>query len=247
MPVILQVCLQSRDRGILAIAFPQTRVLRGPPFPMFLAEHRVVVLSDEQPFRHYADREIIQVTHHAKLVLDSRRGFLKFLRECCGVKITPFQRETFLDEEETDDEQFWREAKLARVNRRIWGIPETSPTDSDPRPTIKDMFETLFEDYGETYRRYRQSRVHHQVAMYSLMTMMERSRKPEGLQRTSRRYREMLVKNRKYRRRYLVALKEYTDNPERENKHISEDNAFLTFLFDCSTDEHLRDRYDVFA
>ena len=214
---------------------------------MFLAEHRVVVLSDEQPFRHYADREIIQVTRRAKLVLDSRRGFLRFLRECCGVKITPFQCETLLDEESTDDEKFWREAKLARVNRRVWSIPEAGSAESDPRPTIKDIFETLFEEYGETYRRYRQSEVHHQVAMYSLMTMMERTRKPEGLQNTGRRYRDMLVKNRKYRRRYLVALKEYTDNLEREKAHISEDSAFLTFLFDCSTDEHLRDRYDVFG
>ena len=214
---------------------------------MFLADRRVIVVSDDQPFRHYTDREVIQVTRYAKLVLDSRVGFLKFLRECCGIKITPFQREILLDEEKMDDDHFWREAKLARVNRRIFGIPEVAPAGSEQRTTALDMFESLFDDYGETYRRYRQSGLHHQVALYSLMSMMQRTRKPEGLQQTSRRYRDMLVKNRNYRRRYLVALKEYTDNPERKNAHISEDSAFLTFLFDCSTDEHLRDRYEVFG
>src|SRR3954468_15343189 len=106
MAVISSYGIGGNDVGILAVAFPQVRVLRGPNFPPFIADKKLIVLSDEAPFTKYPDKDIIQITANAKIRLDTRHGFLKFLASS-GVRATNEQVERLL---EMPDGDFWSEA-----------------------------------------------------------------------------------------------------------------------------------------
>ena len=79
MPLIATYGLKGKDAGILAIAFPNVRVLRDPHFPPFIPDKRIIVVSDEDPFTKYPDKEIIQIRRDATIQLDTREGFLRFL------------------------------------------------------------------------------------------------------------------------------------------------------------------------
>ena len=78
MPIIAQYSFRGEDLGLLAIAFPQVRVVRPPYYP-FLADGRIIVVDEQDPFQPYPEKQIIQIISTGNIQLDSKEGFLRFL------------------------------------------------------------------------------------------------------------------------------------------------------------------------
>ena len=242
MPVIARFRVSPENIGLLAVALPQVRLLRRP-FPAFLGAKRVIVVCDDDPFTRYPETEVIQLTSRAPFELDSRSGFLAFMKKNRGVTVTKYQEDRMLFE--LDDADFWRIAKLALYLKSVPELPlERVPGEA----TVLDVFETLFEDFGETYRRYRNSRTPAPVLFSSLLTMMNKTIDVDQRGGIKPYYRRILKKNQKYLRRYRIAFLRHRDflslRMDSDRRAIR-DMDMVDFLGDCSDPETDEDtQYD---
>jgi hypothetical protein len=231
MPVIAQYRFGGSDLGLLAIAFPQVRVVRPPYYP-FLADGRIIVADEQDPFRPYPEKQIIQIISTAEIQLDSKEGFLRFLASR-GLDATEDQLQQLWD---MDGEWFWCQAKYACALNSLANIPKVYPPCE--YSTVLDLFECLFENFGAVYRHYERLRPRPNNAQLvsALMTMMVKTEAPEKVS-GSWRYRKILQKNRQYRRHFQRAVLQYIENELPLNSTMT-DLHFLAFASECS--EHTR-------
>src|ERR1700730_1146583 len=194
MAVIATYSIAGNDAGILAVAFPQVRVLRGPHFPPFIADKKLIVFSDEDPFTKYPDKDIIQVTTSATTPLDTRHGFLKFLAST-GVKASNEQVERLLEMPEGD---FWNEAKLATLFKRFPTVSHTNAVQQ--KGALYRLYDALFEDFAPVYKEYNllKSSMTQDQILSGLMTMTQKAERVNRIGGISFKYRQMLRRNRRF-------------------------------------------------
>lgn len=232
MPIIDKYRLEGKDPGILAIAFPGVRLLRGPHFPPFVPGHRLIVISDLDPFPFYADREVIQIRRDAAIALDTNEGFLKFLAKS-GVKATRGQVEELL---EMDDDDFWHEAKLGRVMGYFPNLPPERV--KRRRGAVYRLYDKLFEDFDAVYREFytlvEVDKKSCSSILSSLLTMVLKSQDANRRGGKSEYYYQILKKNqknvRKFKRLLLDVIRGGMGPPLPEKR-------LLSFLHACSQPE----------
>jgi len=232
MPIIAQYSFGGEDLGLLAIAFPQVRVVRPPYYP-FLADGRIIVVDEEDPFQPYPEKQIIQIISTADIQLDSKEGFLRFLASR-GFDATEDQLQQLWAMEA---EFFWNEAKYACVLNSFARIPEVyAPSEYS---TVLDIFECLFEDFDAVYRHYYRLRPRptNFDLVSALLTMMLKTEAPEKVS-GSWRYRKILHKNRRYRRHFQRAVFQYIEENRLPLNRTMTDLHFMAFAAECS--EHTR-------
>jgi hypothetical protein len=231
MPIIAQYRFGGKDLGLLAIAFPQVRVIRPPYYP-FLAADRIIVVDEQDPFQVYPDKDIIQIISTAEIQLDSKEGFLRYLASR-GIAATEDQLQQLWN---MDGPCFWQEAKYACAMNSLINIPEVySPTEYS---TVLDLFDCLFEDFDAVFRHYYRllPRPNNAQLVSSLITMMIKTETPERVN-GGWRYKKILQKNRKYRQHFKRALFQYIDDEKPLNSKMT-DFHFLSLAAECS--EHTR-------
>jgi hypothetical protein len=226
MPITARYALRGADTGILAIAFPQVRVMKAPHFPEFIADERLVVVSDDEPFTKYPKKEITQITRNADLQLDTRNGFLHFL-PTIGVKADDEQIEALLSMEESE---FWIEAKLATILKYFPNLADGKIQKQSA--SLYRLFNALFEDFGEVYRQWNglARTMSHTQMLSGLMTMTQKAI-DGSFTGVSYGYRKVLEKNRPFCHKFNVLLLEYLRTRQDEW-------CFLGFLAECS--DHTR-------
>jgi hypothetical protein len=231
MPVIAQYRFGGTDLGLLAIAFPQVRVIRPPYYP-FLPDSRIIVVDEQDPFQGYPDKEIIRIISTADIALDSKEGFLRYIGSC-GMPATEDQLQQLLD---MDGECFWQEAKCACLLNSLERIPEVyTPTEYS---RYLDLFECLFEDFDGVFRHYYRLRPRPNNAQLvsSLIASMIKAQTPHRVS-GSWRYRKILQKNRRYIPHFKRALFQYIEDEKPLNSEMT-DLHFWSFAAECS--EHTR-------
>jgi hypothetical protein len=206
--IIAQYRFCGKDMGLLAIAFPRVRVLKGPLFYEFIPGKRVIVVSEDQNFAKYPDKQVIQIISSAPLALDSREGFLSFLAKQ-GVKASDHQVRVLLNE--TDDRQFWELAKIAAVLKGFPTIPLSARLENNS--TVVKLLDKLFEDFAEVYQHYWQLRKARSTKsmLFCLMDMMTHARDPHRYSVRSR-YRTILRKNQRYLPLFDIGLLELVES-----------------------------------
>lgn len=229
MPVIDRFRFNGKDMGLLAVLYPRVKVIKDPHFYPFIPGKRIVVVSEDKPFLRCPEKEVIQITSDAIIVLDTREGFLRVLPRF-GVKATNYQLRLLL--EDMSDEEFWYHAKLSLL---LKGFP-TIPHDGKRQrhSTVFNVFENLFVDFDAVYRHYwnlRKTR----SADHIFKALLEMTIKLNDVQRysVSPYYRRVLVKNRKYLPLFLVALENFIRCFDRRD-----DWLLLGMLATCSS--HIR-------
>ncbi len=232
MPVIATYGIAGNDAGILAIAFPGVRVLRGPHFPPFIPDQRLIVFSDDDQFLRYPNKEIIQIRNDADIQLDTKRGFLRFLGKL-GLRATDEQVETLLV---MDDDRFWYHAKIAKILGSFRHLSISEPA----RGALYRLYDALFEDFEKVYVEYHWLRHHmsYEHVLSGLMTMVQKGRIAHRLRSITPHYRRLLVKNQKYDALFTRELLEYLGTKKNEW-------CFLGFLAECSA--HTRPAPDWLA
>lgn len=227
MSVTAKYRFNGNDYGLLAVAFPQTRIV-GPPYYPFVTDQRIIVIDEQDPFERYPDKNIIQIISTASVALDSKEGFVRFLLKR-GVRATADQWTQLL---ELEGGMFWDEAKYACVVGTFANIRKRcSPAEFS---TVLDLFDALFEDFDAVYRHYEQLRPKpkpHQLVS-SLTTMMLKTRAPE--KERGRRYRQILEKNRKYEAHFILSVIEAFESDGSSMTEKMTDIDFLSFAADCS-------------
>jgi|ERR1043166_6477797 hypothetical protein len=231
MPVIAQYCFSGNDLGLLALAFPQVRVIRPPYYP-FLADDRIIIVDEQDPFQLYPDKDVIQIISTAQIELDSKEGFLRYLASR-GLPATEHQLQQLW---EMEGEMFWNEAKYACVLNSLGRIPAGYAPDE--YSTIVDLFDCMFENFDAAFRHYYRlrPRPNNGQLVSALITMMKKTEAPQKVN-GSVRYRRSLQKNRQYRRHFQRAICQYIDDDKPLNSRMS-DLHFLSLLAECS--EHTR-------
>ncbi len=231
MAVVATYGLMGKDAGILAIAFPGVRVLRGPGFPAFVFDQHLIVFSDLDPFTCYPEIEIIQITQNAAMHLDSREGFLRFLATQ-RVKATAYQIELLRT---MNEEDFWPEAKMALLTEEFPTIPRAAP--AEKRGALYRLFDVLFEDFDRAYVEYQLlRRSASPFAIFSgLVTMHLKSSGLEPAYGVTPFYRKILHKNRAHTRTFKRAVLEHLGSVG--NPQSATDCAMLAFLLQCSDPE----------
>lgn len=231
MSIVAQYTFRGRDLGLLGIAFPQTPIFKSP-FSPFVPNKRVIVISEDDPFHWYREKEVIQIISTAEIQLDCKDGFLRFLGQS-GVRATHDQIKQLLDME---DEQFWPEAKTAAFLKYFPNIPKVFVPNE--HSTVLDIFEYLFEDFEAVYRHYHRlkPRITPGALVSVLMSMMLKTDDPDKVS-GSRRYRRVLRKNQRYLRHFQRAFLQCEDNGMPFD-HTMTDLQFLGFAAEAS--EHTR-------
>lgn len=230
MAVIAQYGLAGDDTGILAVVFPGVRVLRGPQFPEFVLEKRLIVVSDKKPFPYYLEKEIIQISTGADWQLDTRRGFLRYLAQS-GVKATNSQVEALL---EMEDEHFWPEAKCALLLGRFPNVPKKQIAGESGR--VYQLYSVMFEEFSAAYVEYHRlrTRMPWHAVFSALLTMALKARNVGRRGDLSPFYRKLLLKNRKFDGVFRQALERLMLN-KRNRWRPEDEKHFLTFLLECAT------------
>lgn len=148
MPIIETYGLRGKDPGILAFAFPQALILKGPPFPPFISADTIIAVCEVAPTRFYPSKKIIHVTRDCSVQLDTPRGFLKFLAKS-GVRATSVQIELLL---EMDPERFWCEAKTAFVLGYFPTVPRERA--KQLRGAFYRLYDAMFNDFEMAFREF---------------------------------------------------------------------------------------------
>jgi hypothetical protein len=208
MSVIAKYRFKGKDLGLLAIAFPQVRVLKGPLFYEFIPDKRVIVVSEDDPFTRYPKKEVIQIISSAPIALDTRLGFLRALSSQ-GVK-PPTQGQVRLLLDYTDDE-FWECVKIATVLRAFPGdlIPKEGL--GKDKFAMLDLFANLFFDFPKVWRAYwRLRRLLSTKAIFCrVVDMMQKSRDRNYARTVKPYYRRLLEQNQRYFPLFVMALDSY--------------------------------------
>ena len=214
MPVIAKYRLIGKDPGLLALAFPTWKVLKGPIFFPFIPETKVVVISEDPKFSYYPDKQVIQIISTAPNAVDTKDGFLRILAKQ-GVKATDGQVRTLLNY--YTDEEFWHAAKLAVILKSFPMIPRDG-IGEDGYLMIR-LFSVLFADFAATWRIYWKLRkTLSTVGIFcAVCDMMKKAERPEEAD-VGPRYRAILKKNRRYSALFDYGLNEYltTDRADLE-------------------------------
>jgi len=207
-----------------------------PPFHPFVTDENVIVVTDDDPFTLYKDKQVIQVTSSAATTLDTRWGFLSVL-PARGVKATQHQIRLLLGDSMEEDE-FWAEVKCAVLLGYFPSLPREPPA-SGGGTSVIGLFDKLFEDFGAVYRHYselREGRTARSI-MTALLTMFEKasnSRNPD----ISLYYRKILNKNRRFLPLFKAAFSQYYlphfHDKRSRNNPATEDWALLGCLASCS-------------
>jgi hypothetical protein len=194
MAVIAQYRFVGKDTGLLALAFPQTRVVKGPMFPAFIPDRRIIVVSEDPHFSRYPDKELIQIISSASIAIDTKDGFLRILGKQ-GVQASSSRLRNLL--KFYSDEDFWHLAKLAVVLKGFPSVPE-EPIDRPVGPMMK-LFDALFEDFQMVYALFCELRRNLSTddILCAVMDMMQKAKRPDEA-RVSYYYRQILRKNHRY-------------------------------------------------
>lgn len=200
--------------GWVSFLFPGWKVVREP-LNAFEPDANLIVVS-ERSRDFYPSKNVILVTRKSDVKLDSREGFLKFLRDR-GVKITEEHEHQLMNMEEAD---FWALGKQMHVMHHFYA-PEVERSAS-----IFELFKSLFEDFSVVYRFYRKSGAPHKVVFSSLLTMMLKTQQTE-IPGISAGYKKALMANKLYFSNFQRAVLNYLDTD-------MEDNDFVSLLLECS-------------
>jgi hypothetical protein len=225
MPVIDRFRFVGKDMGQLTLLYPRVKVIRDPYFYSFIPWKRIIVVSEEKPFRRYPDKEVIQITSDAPIALDTRKGFLGVLPRY-GVKATSYQLRLLL--EDMSDEEFWYHAKQSLLLKGFPAIPLEGGRYR--RSTVLDLFDSLFVDFGAVYRHYQDLR-RDRSANHILQALLDMTAKARELHKHSVHpfVRSVLKKNRKYLPLWLAALDKFL------RAGRSDDQALLGLFATCSS------------
>lgn len=235
MSIIRQYRCASKNLGLLAVLYPDVPVLSGPFFPPFIAAERVIVVSDDKAFTRYRDKQVIQITRWATDGLDTRKGFLRALRER-GVKAYNSEVNFLLFE--ASDEEFWYHAKIAVVTKRFTSIPKILHS-KDPQSTVLDIFKHLFADFGEVFRRYEVVRRTRdpEAVLEVLLEMMRKAQNPRAQFAARPYYRRLLEHNHRFVPLWLIALTQEIISPLPSFFQLSRDRQewrLLSLFAACS-------------
>ena len=228
MAVIDRFRFKGKDYGLLVVLFPKLPILQ-PPFYEFVPSKRVIVISEDEPFTRYPKKEVIPIA------LDTREGFLRALAKR-GVKATDHQIRLLLYD--MSEEEFWYLAKIAVVLKYFPNVPTER---SQKRSTVLNLFQSLFHDFGATFRHYHNLR-EFRSPRDILVVLMEMNVKARDLHKHTVKpyYRKVLLENRKYVPLFQMSLLMWLEatNPaprgHDSKPKSSEYAAMLSFLWRCS-------------
>lgn len=213
------------DMGLLALAFPRRRVLKGPIFEPFIPNKEIIVVSEDPNFSRYPDKDIIQIISTAEIAVDTRVGFLRILGTQ-GVKAENDQVRTLLTH--FSDEEFWIAAKLATVLKCFPTVP-LEPIDRKQGPMMR-LFDALFEDalgtIWFTYWELRKS-LSTDMILCAVMEMMCKAKRPDEA-KVSYYYRQILKKNHRCFPIFRSALNDFITQTQRDDLDL------LGFFACCS-------------
>ena len=230
MAVIAQYRFVGKDLGLLALAFPGIRVIKGPPFYPFVPDKRIIVVSEEEHFSRYPDKEIIQIISTATIALDTKQGFLSVLAGQ-GVAATDHQLRLLL--EDFTDEEFWYLAKLAVVLKGFPSIPEDGSREQGA--TVFDLFDNLFEDFDKVYRIYWSLlKVRSREGILCSVIEMVNNAKNLNLRVFHPYYMKLLRKNRRYFPLFAILLEKFLLETDWDVKTERDDMDVLWLFAFCS-------------
>jgi hypothetical protein len=215
MPVIAQYRFRGRDLGLLAVAFPQVRLLTGPLFYEFIPDKKVIVVSEEKNFNRYPAKEVIQIISSAAIAVDTRSGFLQLLAKK-GIKPSSHQQRLLLNY--YTESEFWKRVKLAAV---IGDFPDSlvpkEGLGTDDFAMLR-LFDKLFEDFPSVWRSYCFLRrmLSHVEIFCAVVDMMDNVNKPDFVRSVKPFYRSILQKSRQYRSLFLLGLDMYLETDRDE-------------------------------
>lgn len=212
--IVEQYTLAPENLGLLAIFFPQKRVVRDP-LPFFIAETELVVVSERIPVA-YEQKKVIQVSRILGKRLDSRDGCLEFLTGK-GMKVAEEVHKDLLSMEEED---FWKKVKLAIL------LGHFQKHGEDEASSVFEIFSSMFESFDVAYKVYRRFTGNYKPLFSALLTMMAKTQLTDtpGI---SPGYKKVLLKNRPYYHHYRMKVLEYLETEMTELD-------FVTFLADLS-------------
>lgn len=207
----------GRDYGLLVIAFPHVQWIRPTTLVdrLFIPAKRIIVFSEQDPLVGFSEKEVIQVISTAPIAIDTRDGFLRFMASK-GVRPTRHQLKQLLG---LDDSDFWRLVKTAWLLKAFSNLPAP---DDGTMPTMLDLFEVFFEDYGAVYRLYEQMKVTwgYRAIVLALITMMIKA--TDCRRRIAHPYyRRILEKNARYLDLFRRSLIAYLESPMNEIDFLS--------------------------
>jgi hypothetical protein len=226
--VVEKYRLVGSDYALLAIAFPNVPWVRaGMAVAMsFVTAKRLIVFSEDDLLPQFSDAEVIQIASTAAIALNTRNGFLRFLASK-GVRPTRYQLRQMLV---LDDWDFWQMVKRAWLLKSFSSV--LPKTEADGVPTMLDLFNVFFEDFGEVYRLYERMRStwRHKQIISGLITMMIKTQN-YGRRTVSPYYSKVLAKNAKYIELFRQKILDYLES---EMNEID----FLSFAAACT--QHTR-------
>jgi hypothetical protein len=234
MAVIDRFRFKGKDHGLLVVLFPGVPILTT--FYEFVTNKRVIVISEDEPFTRYPKKEVIQITSRATLALDTREGFLRTLAKR-GVRASDYQCWLLLHD--MSEEEFWYIAKIAVVLKYFPNVP--TEASHNKQSTVLDLFQSLFQDFGDVYRHYhslRKSRSARNI-LYVLMDMNVKARDLHKYA-VSPYYRKVLRENRKYVPLFRMSLHmwlrafRHTPRGYLPEAKFNEDAAMWSFLWRCT-------------
>lgn len=207
--ITVQYSLEPENSGLLAVLFPQKRIVRDP-LPFFVADNELVVVSERIP-QVYEHKKVIQISRHAGIKIDTRAGVLEFLKAELSWKVSEEQQKVL---ESMDEEEFWKLIKLSRV---LGHLPKQQ---EDHFATIFTIFDGMFESFEKSFKAFRLYNGPHRVIFSALLTMMAKTQMTETIG-VSAGYKKVLLKNKPYFGLFKMKTMDYLESKMTELDFIS--------------------------
>lgn len=199
--------------GLPFVFFPDYRPVREPLSP-FVRGDKLLVFSNVQ-VDPYPDKDVIQISNSGKPL--HSRSTIKDLIQDTGFRLSKVEQD-YLDQ--VEDERFYEIVKILFVT----GFFPMEVVEG--QTTSFQLFQSLFEAFGDSYRIYRKTGSSHRVLISALLTMMLKTKDCDNPM-LSYSYKKALMKNKPYFSVFQKSLMGYIQSN-------MEEKDFVSFLQECS-------------